>query len=205
MGSGSYVVASGDTLSSIAARYGISVAELAAANRLPNPNFIEAGSTLAIPGQSIAGSGAGSGKGGSYPVALAQDYPERLALVPAFERAAAAAGIPVSLLEAIAWQESGWQADVVSLDGAIGIGQVTPDTVAFVRTALDPAPLDPWVAADNITISARYLSYLLSQTGSNEQLAVAAYYQGLAATQAYGILPVSAQYVADVMALQEQF
>ncbi len=204
LGPGSYVVASGDTLSSISARYGVSVSALASANGISNPNFIEAGATLIIPGQGGGAAETDSAASSTYPAGLSY-YPDRLALVPDFEKAASAAGIPVSLLEAIAWQESGWQAGVVSPAGAIGIGQLTPDTVAFVRSVLDPAPLDPWVAADNITISAQYVRYLLDQTGWNEQLAIAAYYQGLAAAQAYGVLPVSSQYVADVMALQQQF
>ncbi|MGH9128330.1 MAG: lytic transglycosylase domain-containing protein [Acidimicrobiales bacterium] len=201
----SYMVASGDTLSAISARFGVGVSALAAANDISDPNFIEAGTTLAIP-DSAGGAGAAqsSSQSASYPVGLSY-YPDRLALLPDFDRAAATTGIPASLLEAIAWQESGWQSDVVSPAGAIGIGQLTPDTVAFVRAVLDPAQLDPWVAVDNIVISARFLRYLLDQTGWNEPLAIAAYYQGLAATQAYGVLPVSRQYVADVMALQQQF
>jgi murein DD-endopeptidase MepM/ murein hydrolase activator NlpD len=204
MGPGSYVVASGDTLSSISARYGVSVSVLASANGITNPNFIEAGATLTIPGQGGSAAPADSAAPSDYPVGLSY-YPNRLDLVGDFEQAASAAGIPVSLLEAIAWQESGWQEGVLSPAGAIGIGQLTPDTVAFVRAVLDPAPLDPWVAADNITISARFVRYLLDQTGWNEQLAIAAYYQGLGATQVYGVLPVSTQYVADVMALQQEF
>ncbi|MFE6689651.1 LysM peptidoglycan-binding domain-containing protein [Streptomyces sp. NPDC057743] len=39
---------SGDTLSGIAARYGTTVAKLAAANRIANPDRIYAGQTLKI-------------------------------------------------------------------------------------------------------------------------------------------------------------
>jgi lipoprotein-anchoring transpeptidase ErfK/SrfK len=45
-----YVVQSGDTLFQIAARYGVNLAELAAANNLYNPALIYAGQTLVIPG-----------------------------------------------------------------------------------------------------------------------------------------------------------
>ena len=44
----------GDSLSSIAYRYGITVEALMAANGLTNPNFIYAGQTLVIPGASSA-------------------------------------------------------------------------------------------------------------------------------------------------------
>lgn len=202
-GASSYVVAPGDNLSSISAQFGVSVSALAAANGISDPNLVDAGATLEIP-SAAGGTAAVTGSSGSYPPELAY-YPDRLALVPTFEQAASQAGIPVSLLEGITWQESGWQAGVVSPAGAIGVGQLTPDTVAFVRAVLDPAALDPWVATDNIVISAQFLGYLLNQTGGNEQLAIAAYYQGLGAVQQYGILPVSQQYVADVMALQGEF
>ncbi len=44
-----YVVRRGDTLASIAARYGVSAWTIARANRLWNPNFIYVGQTLYIP------------------------------------------------------------------------------------------------------------------------------------------------------------
>jgi len=49
---GSYTVKRGDTLSSIAARQGMSVQALAQANGLTNPNRIAAGQVLAIPDSS---------------------------------------------------------------------------------------------------------------------------------------------------------
>ncbi len=49
-----YVIRSGDTLSAIAARYNTSVAALAQANGIANPNLIYAGRTLQIPGTAPA-------------------------------------------------------------------------------------------------------------------------------------------------------
>jgi LysM repeat protein len=46
----SYTVVSGDTLSSIANKFGVSVADLAAANGIADPNMIYAGQTIQIPG-----------------------------------------------------------------------------------------------------------------------------------------------------------
>jgi LysM repeat protein len=51
--SADYVVQRGDTLTKIATEYGISVAELAAANGINDPNRITIGQQLAIPGQTI--------------------------------------------------------------------------------------------------------------------------------------------------------
>ncbi len=58
-------VRAGDTLSSIAARNGTSVAALARANGIRNPNLVRLGMRLTIPG---AGGGAGGGGGGTYRV-----------------------------------------------------------------------------------------------------------------------------------------
>lgn len=56
-----YVVQAGDTLGKIAIRYGTTVAELLRLNQLSNPNVIAIGQKLIVP----AGSGAGSGTGGT--------------------------------------------------------------------------------------------------------------------------------------------
>jgi LysM repeat protein len=46
----SYTVRPGDNLAAIAARYGTTVRALQQANNIPNPNLIQAGRTLTIPG-----------------------------------------------------------------------------------------------------------------------------------------------------------
>ena len=45
-----YVVQAGDTLFAIALRFGVTAAEIAAANGLSNPNLIFVGQRLVIPG-----------------------------------------------------------------------------------------------------------------------------------------------------------
>ncbi len=45
-----HVVQRGETLTSIAQRYGVTVADLAAANRIKDPNLIVVGQRLTIPG-----------------------------------------------------------------------------------------------------------------------------------------------------------
>jgi LysM repeat protein len=52
---GTYLVRFGDTLSSIALRYGTSVYALMIANSIPNPNLIFAGMRLMLPGSSAYG------------------------------------------------------------------------------------------------------------------------------------------------------
>ena len=66
-----YSVATGDTLSGIAERHGISVTALADANGLDNPNLIRIGQVLEIPGGGSTGGGDGaasSAPGGNHTV-----------------------------------------------------------------------------------------------------------------------------------------
>ena len=49
-----YTIQQGDTLSAIAASFGVTVADIVAANGLPNADAIQAGQKLAIPGKGTA-------------------------------------------------------------------------------------------------------------------------------------------------------
>ena len=132
-------------------------------------------------------------------------YPERLALLPSFDRWAAANGIAPDLLKALAWMESGWQQTVVSSSGAIGVGQLLPATAAWVAGFLIGAPLDPFVADDNVRMSARFLAHLLTLTNGDVNLAVAGYYQGLTSIRRSGMKATTAAYVNVVLALRARF
>lgn len=60
----SYTVVSGDTLSGIANRFGVSVSDLVSANGITDPNLIYVGQTIQVPG-GASGSGGGGGAGSS--------------------------------------------------------------------------------------------------------------------------------------------
>ena len=201
-------VAPGETLSEIAARYGLSVIALAEANGIADVHHIRAGEPLALPpGSSGGGGGAPGGTGAAgnvsrFPARL-RSSPERLALVPRFEHWAAASGVPVDLLMAMTWLESGWQNDVVSPVGAVGIGQLMPDTVSWLQDIVIGEPLDPHDPDDNIRMSARYLRWLLDRTGGDPATALAGYYQGLGAVRTSGVFPSTRVYVADVLAFRD--
>jgi LysM repeat protein len=194
-----HVVSAGENLTTIARRHGITVSTLAAANRLDPGRILRIGARLALP---AGGTGVG---GGRYPLRLAAS-PSRLALVPHFQRWAAANRLPADLLMATAWLESGWQNHVVSSVGAIGIGQLMPSTVRFIRSELIGIDsLDPRVPEHNIRMSARYLRWLLQQTRGEVRTALAYYYQGPRSVWTKGPLPVTVAYVDTVLALRSRF
>jgi LysM repeat protein len=199
------VVGRGQTLTAIAAARGVSVAALAAANHLANPNLVLAGTRLVVPAAVGAGgmalasyAVAGPGSGG-LPAQLEAE-PKRLSLEPAFASAAARYGVPVPLLEALCWWESGWQTAIVSPTGAVGVCQIEPYTTSFVDRYLAGAALDPEVAAQNIDIGAAYLASLLRATGGDVGQAVAGYYQGLQSVRLHGMFPATANYVKGIEA-----
>ena len=204
----SYVVKRGDTLSSIATRFGTTVSAIATANNIRNRNLVVIGKRLAIPSASSsrasATSPSSSGHTAGVLPAKLQAHPERVALRPLFKKWAGNYGVAPDLLQAIAWIESGWQNTVISSTGAMGIGQLQPATVDFTRK-LTGIQLDPNSANDNIRMSARFLRYLLDRTGNNVSVSVAAYYQGLRSVSTGPTLPETLLYVANVLAVRPSF
>lgn len=197
----SRTVAKGETLSAVAKSLNVSVADLAAANGITNVHLVRAGTRLVVPAGLAAARPARTA--GLPERLLAQ--PDRLALVPHFDAAAREFGVPADLLKAMTWLESGWQNSKVSSTKAIGIGQLMPDTIAFVNDVLLKADLDPKRPEHNIRMSARFLAYLLRQHKGDASLALASYYQGLASVRRDGQLAETKRYVANVLALRQKF
>jgi LysM repeat protein len=214
--SGGYVVRGGDTLSGIATRFGVSVDALRAANHLSDVNFVVVGEHLAIPGRGGPSAPASTGPLApvfapapgppSYPARLLA-HRSRLALVPSFRHWAAVSGVPAGLLEAMTWEESGWQTKVVSSTGAVGIGQLEPSTVRFISLNLLGLAhsLDARNPDTNIRLSAAYLAWLLHKTGGSVANALGGYYQGLGSLKSHGPWSQTRGYVAVVGALWHQF
>lgn len=195
----SYVVQKGDTLERIARRLGTTTADLMRLNGLKRAGLVQLGRRLVVPAPppvtiSVKG----------LPLGLVT-RPERLALMPSMERWAKTYGVPADLFKAMTWLESGWQNDKVSSTGARGVGQLMPDTVAFVSGTLLRARLDPRKADDNIRMSARFLRYLLDNHGGKADKALASYYQGLRSVRERGLYEDTKQYVAGVLALRTKF
>lgn len=206
---GHYTVRRGDSLSAVAARAGVSVADLVAANHLRDPNLILVGQVLVIDGGREATPHPGvrmvaNRPEGGYPIGLT-DHPDRLALLSSFRHWAAVSHVPLDLLEAMTWMESGWQNGAVSSSGAIGIGQLEPATARFISSGLLGVRLDPRRPDDNIRMSAAYLAWLLRQTHAGPDAALAAYYQGIGSIARRGVLPETRHYVSVISQLRRNF
>lgn len=120
---------------------------------------------------------------------------------------ASANGVPPSLAQAIAYQESGFNNAAVSVSDARGVMQILPGTWSWIQQTLVPgvSPLAPASASDNVRGGVLLLHSLLNATGGNAALAAAGYYQGLPSVEANGMYPSTQQYVNNVLALQQQF
>jgi soluble lytic murein transglycosylase-like protein len=87
----------------------------------------------------------------------------------------------------------------------VGIGQLEPSTVAKLRISLGQPGLQATTTSDNIEMAAAYLHELLAQTGGNQGLALAGYYQGLVSVRHRGMMPSTAQYVHGILASVPSF
>ncbi len=186
-----HTVQPGETLWSIASANGISTQTLAAANGISSEAHVIIGTTLQVPSAGTAAPAASSGgtAGGSSDVSgIAAQY-----------------GVPASLANAIAHQESGFNNSMVSSTGARGVMQVMPDTFDYVDDVLGAGPQDPSSPQQNITAGVLYLRQLLREFGYDERSAVAAYYQGAASVRQRGMFADTQQYVANVMALKARY
>jgi N-acetylmuramoyl-L-alanine amidase len=220
-GGRTHLVVRGDTLSGIAARYGVSQTALASANGIGSNNVVMLGATLRIPGGGRSSGGSSSANssnsfaGRTYSdsvVNAASANRNRLAQrhVPSRERMrdiiaakARANGVDPALALAVSYQESGWNQGVVSVANAVGAMQVIPATTEWISGVVGRR-LDPLRAEDNATTGVVLLK-ILTQAASNDRQAVAAYYQGLKSVRENGMFADTKRYVANVMALRRQF
>jgi LysM repeat protein len=209
---GSYLVEPGDTLTQIAADNGTTVDALAAANGL-NPNgILLSGTTLELSGsgttyvsndssetQPVGAPAEGSSDDPPYPT-------DQYVSASEIGSIAEANGVDPSLAEAIGWQESGFNNDLVSDDDARGVMQILPGTWNWIGSTLNGGQqLAPASATSNVQGGVLLLKWLLNNDGDNEATAAAGYYQGLPSVEQDGEYSSTQQYVADVQSLQSQF
>lgn len=181
-----HTVAAGESFFSIAQRYHVSPWRLAQASHLRLMSTIVPGQRLTLPpGAHLASTGPSVDRG---------------AVRLAIDRWAAAYGVDPKLARALAWMESGFQEDVVSSAGAVGVMQLLPETWQWVDTVLLGEPT-PRTYEGNVRAGVRYLRWQLDQFGGDVRLALAGYYQGARAVRDRGLFDDTKQYVAVIQQL----
>ncbi len=137
-------------------------------------------------------------------------------------------GIALSLVEAEAWQESGWQQNVVACDGGVGTMQLMPQTTAWLNQMYG-TNFNPYVLQDNAHLGVLMLRYLYayylpfcnqglpaneSCTGDTiwpgatdnatlRDIMISAYNEGVGTMANYGI--INWWYVQSVLTIRAQF
>lgn len=219
-GGRSHLVVRGDTLSGIAARYGVSQDALKRANGIGADNVVMLGATLRIPSRGAGGatstaSSANTFAGRTYAdsvvnaaahnrAALARrSVPDRYRMRDIIAAKARANGVDPALALAVSYQESGWNQGVVSVANAVGAMQVIPATTEWISGVVGRR-LDPLDPHDNATTGVVLLR-ILTQSASSERQAIAAYYQGLRSVRENGMFADTERYVANVLALKRRF
>lgn len=72
--------------------------------------------------------------------------------------------IPLTLMKATAWQESGWQSNIVACDGGIGLMQVMPATADWMNQRFGQSyDIDDY--RDNAYLGGTYLAWLTKYIG----------------------------------------
>jgi soluble lytic murein transglycosylase-like protein len=104
------------------------------------------------------------------------------------------------LARALAWMESGFQQDVVSSVGAIGVMQLLPETWEFVDVVL-LGTATPRNYEGNVRAGVRYLRWQLDHFGGDVRLALAGWYQGARAVSEIGLYEDTKLFVRVVLAL----
>ena len=203
---GGYTVRPGDTLSSIAASSGISISQLTWMNGLDASAPLLSGTVLKLPtGAPLASQQQAAPQ---QPQVVPDAAPNA---APGFVSSgdiggvASSHGVSPSLAAAVAWQESGFNNGVVSSANARGVMQILPGTWSWVQDNLAEGSLDPSSPIENVRAGVMYLRQLLADSGGNESLAVASYYQGASSVNRIGLLPETQRYVQNVMALRSRF
>ena len=193
-----HTVRLGEHLIGIARHYGVSVDAIVAANGIADASRIYAGQRLAIPGRPAPAARAARP---SLPASMRALMQRRVEVRRIIAHEARRFDVPPALALAVAWQESGWQQNVVSRAGAIGVMQLLPATGEWVGGAMLGARVDLRDTRQNVRAGVRLLAHYLHRYDGNVDLVLAAYYQGQTAADRHGVYPVSRPYIASIRAL----
>lgn len=181
-----HTVAAGESFFSISQRYHVSPWRLARVNGMSLMATIVPGQRLVLPqGARLAADGASVDRG---------------TVRGSIDKWSGVYGVDAKLARALAWMESGFQEDVVSSAGAIGVMQLLPETWEWVDTILLRQPT-PRTYDGNVRAGVRYLRWQLDQFGGDVRLALAGYYQGARAVRERGLFDDTKQYVSVILQL----
>ena len=189
-----HLVAVGESFFSIAQRFSVSPLLLATENGLSLSSVIVPGQRLVLP----------AGSNGRRPARrrgrrVSRPRADRDAVRASLDRWSATYGVDPRLSRAVAWMESGFQEDVVSDAGAIGVMQLLPGTWAWLDALIGVRT--PRTYDGNVRAGVRYLRWLLDEFDGDRRLALAGYYQGAAAVRQRGLYEDTKRYVAVVLKL----
>jgi LysM repeat protein len=215
---GSHTVASGETVSAIAKRYGTTVAAITAANGLDSRAFIRVGQTLTVPGAGATATAAPASSGtqlvgntflgrtyapsvvasanANKASLIAMGVPSKADMQARVASTARAMGVDPALAQAIAFQESGFNHTSVSPANAIGTMQVIPTSGEWASQLVgrDLNLLDP---DDNVVAGVAIIRQLV-RTSPDLSTAIASYYQGASSVKRNGMFSDTRRYVANV-------
>jgi LysM repeat protein len=197
-----YTVNTGDTVTFIAQQYHTTISVLISVNTLVNPDLIFVGQRLCIPSRR---SGHSSGMQPNGVVRWyaygALDWSSHSQVRSILYQNASRYHLPVKLLLAIAWQESGWNQHVIAKDGGIGVMQLMPYTAMDINSSTGKV-LDPYELQDNIELGATYLGWLWHEFHGNLSEVISGYNEGGWAVTHRGIF--NWQYVHSVQTLMQK-
>ena len=182
-----YVVKPGESFFSIAARYHLSPWQLANENDLHLTGVIVPGQRLRLPS-------------GATTAARVRVPARRDDVRSSLNHWSRVYGVDPSLSRALAWMESGFQEDVVSNVGAVGVMQLLPETWDWVDVVL-LGQRTPRTADGNVQAGVRYLRWQLDQFNGDRRLALAGWYQGARAVREVGLYDDTKQFVSIVQQL----
>ncbi|MFF1529441.1 LysM peptidoglycan-binding domain-containing protein [Cellulomonas sp. NPDC058312] len=215
---GSHTVASGETVSAIAKRYGTTVAAVTAANGLDARAFIRVGQTLTVPGAAAPATAAPAPAGttlvgntflgrtyapsvvasanANKATLLAMGVPSKADMQAKVAATARAMGVDPALAQAIAFQESGFNHTSVSPANAIGTMQVIPSSGEWASQLVgrDLNLIDP---DDNVVAGVAILRQLV-KSSPDLPTAIASYYQGSGSVKRNGMFSDTRRYVANI-------
>lgn len=185
-----HTVKPGESFFSISAVYRVSPWQLARRNGLSLMRVIVPGQRLVLP----------SGAKVRTPAAAVGVPWSREAVRDSIDYWSRFYGVDPTLARALAWMESGFQQDVVSSVGAVGVMQLLPETWEFVDTVLlgFRTPRD---YRGNVRAGVRYLRWQLDEFDGNVRLALAGWYQGARAVRQRGLFEDTKEFVRIVLAL----